>query len=531
MSEDNTNIPVIDLFAGPGGLGEGFTSFERTGIRPFRVKLSIEKDTTAYKTLQLRCFFHQFLPDEVPDAYYEYPRQVEIPEDKRKQKLFNQFPDQAEQVKKEARLAALGTTDKDEIHDWIQRALTGHDEWVLIGGPPCQAYSIVGRSRNSRNDNYHAESDHRQYLYLEYLQIIAEHQPAIFVMENVKGLLSATLKNQYVFARMYEDLQEPVKALKRENRSVQKPVHVTKPCRYKLYSLIKPGEVSDRNLSDFLVHMEHFGIPQARHRVIILGIRDDIDIRPKILKRKSVIAAEKVLSGLPKVRSGLSREEDTAESWSECLDRVVECPWFNSLLTEGNGKIYAKMISALTGIRHRTDRGGEFISYNTNIDYDPTWFLDPRIEGVWNHFSRGHIVSDLYRYLYAACFAQVENRSPKLDNFPTDLLPSHRNANLAANGNPLFSDRFRVQIAGRPATTVTSHISKDGHYYIHPDPSQCRSLTVREAARLQTFPDNYYFCGSRTSQYVQVGNAVPPLLARQIAAIVYQVLAQAGMSS
>ena len=531
MPRDTNNIPVIDLFAGPGGLSEGFAAFQRSGIQPFQLKLSIEKDPTAYQTLQLRSFFHQFPPGDVPDAYYEFLRQAEVPEPERKRRLLSLYPEQAMHVVKEARLGELGETDHDKIYNWIQGALAGYDEWVLIGGPPCQAYSVVGRSRNSRNDNYHAESDHRQYLYLEYLQIIAEHQPAIFVMENVKGLLSATLKNQYVFTRIYEDLQEPISALKREGRSVRKPVHAPKPCRYKLYSLIKPGEVSELNLSDFVVCMEHYGIPQARHRVIILGIRDDIDIRPETLKRQRVIVAEKVLSGLPKVRSGLSRVEDTADSWRNWLDRMVDCPWFASLRTEGKGNIYAKLVSALAEIRPRNGRGGEFISCDTDIDYNSKWFLDPRIHGVCNHFTRGHIVSDLYRYFYAACFALVESRSPKLEDFPVDLLPSHRNAIRAANGKPHFSDRFRVQTGNRPATTVTSHISKDGHYYIHYDPSQCRSLTVREAARLQTFPDNYYFCGPRTSQYVQVGNAVPPLLAKQIAAIVYQVLKQAGMSS
>lgn len=129
---------------------------------------------------------------------------------------------------------------------------------------------------------------------------------------------------------------------------------------------------------------------------------------------------------------------------------------------------------------------------------------------------------DLWRYLFASCFAKAHKRSPTLADFPPGLLPAHKNvAALATKEKDLaFADRFRVQLRDKYSTTVTSHIAKDGHYFIHYDPKQCRSLTVREAARLQTFPDNYFFMGNKTEQYQQVGNAVPPLLAYKLAEIV-----------
>jgi DNA (cytosine-5)-methyltransferase 1 len=129
--------------------------------------------------------------------------------------------------------------------------------------------------------------------------------------------------------------------------------------------------------------------------------------------------------------------------------------------------------------------------------------------------------SDLWRYFFASIYAEANKRSPSIRDFPVELRPDHENiADAVENGK--FGDRFTVQTKGSASSTVTSHIAKDGHYYIHYDPLQCRSLTVREAARLQTFPDSYFFEGNRTEQFHQVGNAVPPLLARQIAEIIFE---------
>ena len=132
------------------------------------------------------------------------------------------------------------------------------------------------------------------------------------------------------------------------------------------------------------------------------------------------------------------------------------------------------------------------------------------------------MASDLPRYLFVSAFGAARGRSPVLSNFPEALLPTHKNVNKNGNkGHQAFADRFKVQLANRPSSTITCHIAKDGHHFIHYDVAQCRSLTVREAARLQTFPDNYFFEGNQTEQYHQVGNAVPPFLAAQLADIVF----------
>ena len=153
-------------------------------------------------------------------------------------------------------------------------------------------------------------------------------------------------------------------------------------------------------------------------------------------------------------------------------------------------------------------------------------YTTTNLEKLPNHETRGHMPSDLERYLFATAFAKTFGRSPRTDDFPSKLASNHKSWT-----SKKFADRFRVQLAEFPAKTITSHIAKDGHYFIHPDPSQCRSLTVREAARLQTFPDNYLFKGNRTAQYVQVGNAVPPFLAHQIANCLWNILEHCNQES
>lgn len=544
-----SSIPVIDIFAGPGGLSEGFSAFRLAGNEhPFRIRLSIEKDPSAHQTLRLRAFTRQFSAGQIPADYYDFLRDTTTALDERLGTLFDSHPLAAAQADEEARLAELGVAQPQAIRQWIDTALGESDLWVLIGGPPCQAYSLVGRSRNKGNEEYVAAEDQRQYLYVEYLQILADHRPTVFIMENVKGLLSATLDNQRIFERICEDLQDPVKALRREQRPVRRN-HRTQPVpphRYRLFPLAEyngtaanyslfPDDIHVRrqtDLSRFVVRMEQHGIPQARHRVIILGVREDLSgVLPGTLSLSAPVGAQQVLAGLPRLRSGLSNETDNRDSWLTRLREMSAGCLFQAAREKAGERVFQLLTSSLAQIeQEELSRGDEFIACSPTVACRPDWFLDPRLEGVCNHRTRLHIASDLHRYFYAACFAAANQRSPKLRDFPAALLPAHASVTAGLAGSHHFADRFRVQLAEKPAATITSHLAKDGHYCIHFDPTQCRSLTVREAARLQTFPDNYFFCGPRTAQYVQVGNAVPPLLAVQIAEIVFEMLRKTGGS-
>lgn len=508
----NTPIPVIDIFAGPGGLGEGFSALQNKNSTGFKIALSIEKDIFAYRTLKLRSFYRQFKFNEIPIQYYDFLK-GKISEEE----LYSAYPLQQKAANVEAWNATLGITDERLIDQKIRNSLKGNKKWVLIGGPPCQAYSIVGRARKQLKDTLD-ENDERVFLYREYYRILAVHNPPVFVMENVKGLLSSRVNETMLFQQIINDLEDPAVAYQKLRGH---SVNIKCPGYY-LFSLVKSSDSFDLlgnptfKPEDFIIKTEEYGIPQTRHRIIILGIRKDLKKEPAILQKQKNVSIRKVIGGLPRLRSGISKREDTEDNWINAIKDLASDGYL-----EGTSKeLKEEIINTIVKLNlPRAGRGGEFISCEPKIDYNQMWYLDNNLKGVCNHTTRTHIKKDLLRYFFASCFTKMYKISPKLEDFPNKLLPKHKNAK-----DGKFSDRFRVQLFDEPSKTITSHISKDGHYYIHPDPTQCRSLTVREAARIQTFPDNYYFCGPRTSQYIQVGNAVPPYLAYQIAKIIKKVL-------
>lgn len=496
-------IPVIDIFAGPGGLSEGFSAFKPADDQhPFRVKLSIEKDPLAHQTLRLRAFVRQFTDQQIPSTYYDFLRDTATPLDKRLKKLFGNHPQAAALAKEEARLAELGVKRPLAVRQWIDQALGNSDLWILIGGPPCQAYSLVGRSRNKGKEDYVPKKDQRQYLYVEYLQILADQRPAVFIMENVKGLLSATLDNQRIFERICEDLQDPVKALRREDRPVRRKLRTrsTPSHRYRLfpladytgaaenYSLFPDDKriVRQTDLSRFVVRMEQHGIPQARHRIIILGVREDLcEVVPGTLRLTAPVGARQVLSGLPRLRSGLSGETDSRDHWIARLREMPAGCLFQAAREKSGERLFQLLTNSLAQIeKEELGRGSEFVACAPAVNYRPDWFLDPQMAGASNHRTRIHISADLHRYFFASCFAAVHQRSPKLRDFPAALLPAHASVEAAISGSHHFADRFRVQVVDRPAATITSHLAKDGRYRIHFNPIQFgKRLTVSHYIR------------------------------------------------
>jgi DNA (cytosine-5)-methyltransferase 1 len=518
MGRKPEKFAVVDLFAGPGGLAEGFSSVvAQDGSKPFHIVLSVEKEPAAHSTLLLRSFLRQF-KGGFPPEYYNFLNTGTTEPD------WNAlYPREWEAAKSHALLMELGrsATTKllnsriDEI-----RAEYG-DNTILIGGPPCQAYSLVGRARNRGVDGYVAENDPKHFLYEQYIHILERLQPAVFIMENVTGMLSSSVNKKGIFAKVLTDL--------RSAGTVGD---------YRLISLAPPADDqlkfagAEPRPKDFILCAEEFGLPQSRHRVIVTGLRSDLSnlsqkqLAGCLLKSSPHRAnIEDVLDGMARLRSGLS-QDDSPELWAEKIKSEVKTVSLalNAFPPADRRLLKARLEECATALQNESSLLPRSASRPNKLGLScpaalRQWLLDPQLKALRNHETRGHMASDLGRYLFAAVYAELKGETPKAGDFPAVLAPDHKNW---TSGN--FNDRFRVQLQGQPSTTITSHMSKDGHYFIHPDSAQCRSLTVREAARLQTFPDNYFFKGNRTQQFIQVGNAVPPFLAKQIGEAVLRMI-------
>ena len=508
-------IPIVDLFSGPGGLAEGFAAYRSPKYRRrFSIALSVEKDRDAHRTLLLRAFLRKF-GGRLPSEYYDYLNASVIDE-----------PDWATLYPKpwaaachETKCMELGVPAANAfLRQRINVLRHNHgDRTVLLGGPPCQSYSVIGRSRNVGNRKYNPNEDGRLLLYKQFARVLDQLRPTVAVLENVKGLLSAQKGGKLIFPEVLHSLRNG------GGRN-----------GYQLFALAsRSGACSwDEGLTphDFLVHAEEHGIPQSRHRLFVICVRHDLaaslpeEYLPRLDPGDGMVSVLDVIGAMPKLRSRLSRN-DAPNAWQRALRAACELVDANQpLMSRAEERRFR---SGLARARATADRSAPpWRDACGNVDLPARcspvlrdWLLDGNLEKLPNNETRAHMPDDLARYLFAAAFARAFRRTPKSFDFPRALAPNHTNWFTGK-----FADRFRVQVADEPCTTVTSHIAKDGHYFIHPDPGQCRSLTVREVARLQTFPDNYLFHGSRSQQYIQVGNAVPPYLAYQIARTLWKVL-------
>jgi len=442
MNRKNKTYFVIDLFAGCGGLSEGF---KQTG---FEVIAQIEMDKWACKTLETRHLYYA-----LKEIGKEYLYQEFLEEKISLSEIFDKFPVIQKLISYKVIQAKFGKNSFKKIIDKIKATKKIHNAskiHVVIGGPPCQPYSLVGRAR----DPHRMKNDDRHFLYEYYLKILGNIQPDFFVFENVPGLITASAKGQEIFSRMLGDFRN------------------IKPS----YEIAPSFDEYAREPRQYLLNSSKYGIPQKRKRVFFIGYKkilmsknpDIKNVFRKILHTKTLnfggYTVGDAIGDLPSLKPGEGKDY-----WLGEYERVFITPYQSKMRQNS--------------------------------------------QGVVNHKARTHMKSDLKRYKFfieqhlngdkAATLVDLIEKRP-------DLTPAHNNLDK-------FIDRFKVQWWSQPASTITAHICKDGHYYIHPDIHQCRSFTVREAARCQSFSDNFKFEGPRTEQFKQVGNAVPPLLAKIIA--------------
>lgn len=410
----------IDLFAGAGGLSEGFI---REGFSPIA---HVEMDEAACYTLKTRAAYH-YLKSENRTGIYKRYLKNEITRDE----LYKEIP---VEILNSIINLPIGGENNARIHKEIEKQLNNKEVDLIIGGPPCQAYSLAGRAR--RKDGM--KGDPRNYLYVQYAKYLEKYQPKMFVFENVLGLKSAG-------SGIYLDNME------------------------KLFD--KKGY----NLKLFTVEANNFGVLQKRKRIIIIGWQKEINIDLPDLEAfrcSTKHTVSELLSDLPSIQAG------------EGVDKFLS---------------YSKPSIAYlnnTGIRNGIDI-------------------------LTQHVARPHTEQD--KEIYRIAVEQLQQGERLNYTSLPKRLKTHANQHS-------FFDRFKVVDANAEySQTIVAHIAKDGHYYIHPDIKQNRSLTVREAARLQSFPDDFYFEGvkegkNRTAAFKQIGNAVPPLMAQYIAKTIAKIL-------
>ncbi|MFE5426365.1 DNA cytosine methyltransferase [Peribacillus simplex] len=400
---------VLDLFAGAGGLSEGFRQ------EGYNVVAHVEMDSNAALTLKTREAYYYLKSQNQISIYEEY-----LLKKITREELYSHIP--------------VGILDKvinDEISDdSIENIFNTIDELLdkekvdmVIGGPPCQAYSVAGRSR----DPLRMENDPRNYLYKQYIKFLDRYKPKYFVFENVMGILSAK------GGEILEDIQN---------------------------EMTKAGYEMDYQV----LNSKDFGVLQSRKRVIIIGWKTNITFEyPQFTQDITIETIKNLFSDLPAIKAGEKKEP---------------------------------------GYFYKTRRIIDHYLVKSNIR-SKEWRI------LSQHEARPHRETDLEIYRYCVETWNNEGRKVKYDELP-NRLQTHKNTNT-------FLDRFNIVNNNGISHTIVAHISKDGHYYIHPDIDQNRSITVREAARIQSFPDDYFFESSRTAAFKQIGNAVPPLMARKIA--------------
>jgi len=400
-------LTFIDLFAGAGGLSEGFV------VNGFIPIAHIEMNPEAADTLRTRMCYH-WMKNTDSSIYQEYLKGIVS-----REQLYQSVPESILNTVINKKMSEENLSEVFSIVDeLIAKSAVGTVD-LVVGGPPCQAYSLVGRARSEDN----MINDPRNHLYKLYCRFLQRYQPKMFVFENVPGLLNAN-KGLY-FSQMQQYF-----------RTVG-------------YEL----EYRVLNASDF-------GVLQNRLRVILVGWRKELNLSyPEFNMVNHSWVVGDLLDDLPPLQAG---ESGTGYS-------------------EKNIKGYLK----------------EFVLRTENDIL--TW-----------HIARPHIERDRQIYRLVINAWQNEHKRLKYTDLPEELC-THKNRTA-------FLDRFKVVARDLPAChTITAHLSKDGHYFIHPDYSQARSISVREAARIQSFPDNFFFEGSRTAAFTQIGNAVPPLMAKGIA--------------